>query len=252
VGKYRVTTRHTPETLFELFSLRHDIFYQEHHQTQLDSGLDIDEIDFLCDHLSIFDKTSGRVVGTYRITSSDRSKFFYSSHRFDLRPLLRLPGVKLELGRACVAFEYRRGSVIALLWKGIGEYCLKADARYLFGCASIRTTQPRHAHAFTAWLKDNGHFSEGLELVPHEERAFSPGEGKRELPFPLPPLFQAYLKAGAKIVSQPAYDRKLRCADFLTLLDLRELSEKHLRRYATSSSALSIAESGLLRPATDL
>lgn len=219
--------------------MRHDIFYQEHHGIQLESGVDIDEIDFVCDHLSIADQVSGRIVGSYRITSTERSRKFYSTQRFDLRPLLRLPGVKLELGRACVAPEYRRGSVVALLWKGIGEYCLKAEARYLFGCASIRTTFPRNVSAFTYWLKDQGYYSNSLVVVPHDERRLESYRVATEPPFALPPLFKAYLNAGAKVISEPALDRKLRCVDFLTLLDMRELSPARLKRYRLDDSTSS-------------
>ncbi len=201
--------------------------------------MDIDEIDFICDHLSIADKVSGRIVGSYRITSTARSRQFYSTQRFDLRPLLRLPGVKLELGRACVAPEYRRGSVVALLWRGIGEYCLKAEARYLFGCASIRTTFPRNVSAFTQWLKAEGFYSDSLMVMPHDERRLQACLGVTEPPFALPPLFKAYLNAGAKVISEPALDRKLRCVDFLTLLDMRELSPERLKRYRLNESTSS-------------
>ncbi|MDP2656859.1 MAG: hypothetical protein Q8O78_00410, partial [Candidatus Deferrimicrobium sp.] len=46
----------------------------------------------------------------------------------------------LELGRSCVALEYRDGKVISLLFRGIAEYLRRCGADALMGCASIHGT----------------------------------------------------------------------------------------------------------------
>jgi putative hemolysin len=38
-----------------------------------------------------------------------------------------------------------------------------------------------------------------------------------------PSLIGAYLQLGAKICGEPAYDPDFKCADFLTLLDIKDL-----------------------------
>ena len=36
----------------------------------------------------------------------------------------------------------RNGIVMNLLWRGVGAYMKNIDARYVFGCASIKTVEP--------------------------------------------------------------------------------------------------------------
>ena len=114
-------------------ALRYRVFYEEMgaHPTDEMTRLrrDFDDFDEACDHLLVIDsKRGGRkrgdVVGTYRLLRSQagRVQKFYSAGEFDLSPLLALDETILELGRACVAPEYRSGVVLRLLWQGIAEY----------------------------------------------------------------------------------------------------------------------------------
>ena len=45
----------------------------------------------------------------------------------------------------------------------------------------------------------------------------------------IPPLLKSYLKAGSKVCGEPALDRKFRCVDFLTILDVKLLSNSFQR-----------------------
>ncbi|MBK4737258.1 hypothetical protein [Noviherbaspirillum pedocola] len=62
------------------------------------------------------------------------------------------------------------------------------------------------------------------------------------LPFPLheqdsafkvevPPLLKGYLKSGAWICGEPAWDPDFHCADLLLLLSLSRMEERYARRY---------------------
>src|SRR5690606_10201285 len=54
--------------------------------------------------------------------------------------LTRLDGLRprmVELGRSCVAPEYRSGAVIRLLWAGLAAFLSRHDVDYLIGCASV-------------------------------------------------------------------------------------------------------------------
>src|SRR3546814_7431042 len=67
---------------------------------------------------------SGRIVACTRILTGERAPGadgFYSSGEFDLAMLDSLPGRMMEIGRTCVAAEYRSGAVIATLWQGIAS-----------------------------------------------------------------------------------------------------------------------------------
>jgi len=167
---------------------------------------------------------TGRVVGSYRITSSAHADHFEATTKFDLRPLFKLPGLKLELGRLSLLPHYRRETLLKLLWCGVREYALKAEANYLFGCATVPTTNEGTARAISKWLGDHGANSEELFVSPHPNREFEPDprNKRRKGPFGpiyLPPLFSWYLKTGARIASAPALDKKHRGSDFLMLVN---------------------------------
>jgi len=99
------------------------------------SGLDQDAHDGHCDHLLVIDTERDCLVGTYRLLSFDRvpSFGFYSESEFDLTNVKRSGLRLLELGRSCVALEYRDGRVISLLFRGIAEYLRRTDADALMG-----------------------------------------------------------------------------------------------------------------------
>ncbi len=129
-------------------ALRYRVFYEEMgaHPTDEMTRLrrDFDDFDGPCDHLLIIDRKRGEVVGTYRMLRSQagRAQKFYSAGEFDIAPLLALDEPVLELGRACVAPEYRSGAVLRLLWQGIVEYVRRHRIGLMFGCASFPGTDP--------------------------------------------------------------------------------------------------------------
>jgi putative hemolysin len=226
------------ENGFELekaLNLRYEVFYEELLNKKTRLGMDVDRFDSICDHLIITDKGSEKVVGTYRLISSTFSDRFYSETEFLIHNLKVAKGNKLELGRACVHKDYRNGITIALLWKGISEYMKRVDARYLFGCSSIASTNFIEISLIYKYLKELHFSSEDFRVYPKRkhiieqidhyldtfERFDIKTQTIEEL---IPPLLKSYLKAGAKVCGEPALDKKLRCADFLTVLDVELLN----------------------------
>ena len=47
----------------------------------------------------------------------------------------------------------------------------------------------------------------------------------------IPPLFEGYLRAGARVCREPAIDRAFRCADFFTIMDVTQMSKVFKRKY---------------------
>jgi len=226
-------TADTPFELRQVLKLRHEIFYKELQNKELDSQLDVDEYDFICDHLIIIDKKSSKVVGTYRLISSLFSDKFYSQGEFTLEKFLASPGNKLELGRACIHKDYRNGAMISLLWRGIIEYVKLTDTKYLFGCASVHTMDPLVASEMLEYLKEQNLSSEEFNIGPTEKY-------KSEITKPavteavkehVPPLLYSYIKAGAKFYGIPALDRDFDCYDFFMILKIEDLSKIFRRKY---------------------
>ncbi len=219
----------------EVLKLRADVFFEEYGIEAAAKALDIDEFDFQCDHLMIIDRQKQKIVGTYRVLCSKFTDHFYSETEFDLKNFIQTKEIKLELGRACISLEHRRGAVLNLLWKGILQYAQKMNARYLFGCSSVKTESFSEAKSLCLDLKIQGAHSNKWNIQTTPEFSipeFSSIEPKESF-IELPPLLRSYLKAGAKVHGDPAYDASFHCHDFLTILDLKEMSSLYEKKYFT-------------------
>jgi putative hemolysin len=224
-------TADSPFELKQALKLRHDIFYKEMQGRQTDSQLDIDDLDAHCDHLIIIDKKSHKIVGTYRLISSAFSDTFYSEGEFDISEVKKLPGNKLELGRACIHPDYRTGTIINLLWKGIAEYLKKTNTKYLFGCASVPTVDPQEAARLLAYLQSKELSVNDYNVKPTDKYFTLLPEATAEKEMELPALIQSYILAGAKFYGPPALDKDFACFDFFMMLKVDEMSRLFRRRY---------------------
>lgn len=228
---YTLKTASTMNELMSLFKLRYECFLEENNSQ--DEGYDLDEFDHLCDHLLIQDK-EGNTVGTYRVLCSLYNDTFYSQNEFVMDSFLAAPGVKVELGRACIDRAHRNGHVIDLLWKGIGEYCTLTSASFLFGCSSIKTVDSQKASSLTQYFSQTDTMETSYSIIPTDKYSMEiydcqidEGEMKKEVP----PLLRSYFNAGAKVQGEPALDREFHCIDFLTVLDITQITSSFKRRY---------------------
>jgi putative hemolysin len=238
--RFIVKTAENHEELAGALRLRYEVFYRELLEKRRVYGFDIDRFDFKCDHLIIIDKKSNTFIGTYRLISSLFAKEFYSETEFDISRILALPGVKLELGRACVHKDYRTGSSIALLWRGIAEYMKQTNTQYLFGCSSVKATDLHEiASIYQVLARD---FMVPSDLNVYPKRRFTIGkfneliaqvsdEDMLSAVEKIPPLIKSYLKMGAHICGEPALDKKFKCADFLTLFNTNTSAEIMHKKY---------------------
>lgn len=195
-------------------------------------GVDRDLYDPYCEHLVVRDEENGRIVGTYRILSPEaarRSGGYYSENEFDLTRLQLLREGMVEIGRSCIDPDYRSGATIALLWSGLARYMAQGGYRYLIGCASIGMADGGHNAA-------NLYRSLAAHLAPIEYRVFP------RHPLPLdqlcdgrpaepPPLIKGYLRAGAWIGGEPAWDPDFNSADFMMWLALDQLAPRYARHF---------------------
>jgi L-ornithine Nalpha-acyltransferase len=190
--------------------------------------------------LIVRDRGTSRVVGTYRLllaSEARRASGFYSEREFDLANLKRLDGELLELGRSCAHRNYRDKPLIQFMWQAIADYVRTCWVRYLFGCASLYTTDPREVGGFYAFLKARYYATEDLRVVPRPEYAFANGleeariNNDRSLFFRLPSLMKGYLRLGALVCGPPALDREFGTADFFLLLDISRMEREYLHRF---------------------
>jgi len=243
-GHFIVKTAENGADLEECLKLRFDVFHKEYMNKRRTYGVDIDKLDYLCDHLVIFDKRANRTIGTYRLNSSRFTNTFYSAGEFDLSKVLEIEGNKLELGRACIDREYRSGVVIALLWRGIAEYIQRTETKVLFGCGSIKTMEPLEIGLLTKHFIDTGALTYDYDVSPTKKYkvkqlakvleyidANRHEYVKKDVEAMIPPLFQSYVRMGARLCGEPAIDREFHCIDFLTLVKMDEMNPAIRSKY---------------------
>ena len=186
---------------------------------------DEDRFDPVCDHLLVEDRRTGDVVGTYRLQtghSAARNLGYYSEQEFDFTPYEQLRGQITELGRACVHSEHRNLMVLGMLWKGIVAYAREHGSRYLVGCSSLTSQDPRVGAAAFFELSDGHLVAPALRTFPQPAFYCDMQTLAEETP-KIPKLLRAYLSFGSKICGPPAIDREFKTIDFLTWMDLQEL-----------------------------
>lgn len=198
-----------------------------------EAGIDHNMFDPFCDHLLVRDTISNEVVGTYRILSPENARKiggYYSEGEFDLTRLAGLRSRMVEVSRSCVHPDYRSGVVIALLWSGLADYMQTRRYTYLLGCASISMADDGHAAAsIYNKLKYDSLSPVELRVFP---RCALPLEALNSaLRIPLPPLVKGYLRLGAYVCGDPAWDPDFNTANLLMLLPLSSLSAQYARHF---------------------
>ncbi|MDA8258230.1 MAG: GNAT family N-acetyltransferase [Betaproteobacteria bacterium] len=239
---YSVALARSEEEVREAQRLRYKVFVEElgaRIQSRI-PGHDIDLYDPFCEHLIVRESHADRIVGTYRILSpaaARRVGNYYSENEFYLNRLHNLRGRMVEVGRSCIHPEHRSGAVITLLWAGLADYMVSNGYDYLIGCASIGMADGGHnaANLFSQIAPDH--------LAPAEYRVF-PQHG---LPFErlangqpalVPPLIKGYLRVGAWICGEPAWDPDFNTADLLLLLPMSRMNPRYMRHFIKSAEPL--------------
>jgi len=224
---YSVSLAQNFEDRHAAYQLRFRVFNLELNeglQHAYATGEDVDEFDSFCDHLIVRDESTGAIVGTYRLqtgATAQRNLGYYSAREFNFAPYESLSTEMVELGRACIHPDHRKYEVLMLLWKAISRYAVERGARYLIGCSSVTSQDTNVGSALYASLKSML-APEPLRTVPTEHYAFPISECTE--PGRPPKLLRAYLSVGAHICGPPALDREFGTIDFLTLMDLANLS----------------------------
>ena len=239
---YTVALARSEEEVREAQRLRYKVFVEElgaHVKTRL-QGHDIDHYDPFCEHLIVRESGADRIVGTYRILSPEAARrvgSYYSESEFYINRLQNLRSRMVEVGRSCIHPDHRSGAVITLLWAGLAEYMVGNNYEYLMGCASIGMADGGHNAANLFSQIDPAH------LAPAEYRTF-PLHG---LPFDrlangqpalVPPLIKGYLRVGAWVCGEPAWDPDFNTADLLLLLPMSRMNPRYMRHFVKPAAAV--------------
>ncbi len=226
----------TPEDVRAAQRLRYQVFVDEMGACLdcAEPGIEADHFDSYCQHLLVRRSDTNEIVGCYRILTDIQARKaggYYSETEFDLTRILSIPGRFIEVGRTCVHPDYRNGATIALLWSGLARFIVMNQVEFLIGCASIPLiTGTRKASVIYDRLASN-------YLAPAEWRTFP------KVPLPkiqltgteeaaeIPPLVKAYLRVGAKICGEPAWDPDFNVADLFIMLRTENIGARYLRHF---------------------
>ncbi len=223
-----------PSEIAEAQRLRYKVFAEEMGANiSSKDGHDSDGFDAFCDHLLVRDGLTNQVVGTYRILGPDMANQaggYYSAGEFDLSRLQHLFDRTVEVGRACVHQDYRHSSTITLLWAGLAKYMQINRYEFMIGCGSVG-------------MADGGHMAASLYnklqasyLSPPEYRVFPncplPMDAlQKDLDVACPALIKGYLRMGAYICGEPAWDPDFNTADMLVMLPLSRLDKRYAAHF---------------------
>lgn len=215
--------------------LRYRVFVEEM-GARVDSaqpGIESDRFDPFCQHLVVRDRASDLVVGCYRILTDEGARDaggFYSQTEFDLTRILALPGRLMEVGRTCVRPDYRNGTTLALLWRGLTRFMFAHGYDSMIGCASIPLVGGSD-QALAIYHALNKHYEspEGCRVYPKMRLPRSKGTPVANAD--APPLLRAYLRAGARICGEPAWDPFFGVADLFLLLRLQDIRGRYARHF---------------------
>jgi putative hemolysin len=260
IGSLEVRLATTAKEIRRAQRLRFKVFYDEMSAAPSGAALisrrDVDEYDWICDHILVLDhevkprrfgQVRPKVVGTYRLLRQDvaeRNSGFYTRGEFDIAPLLKAHAGSrfLELGRSCVLRPYRNRRTVELLWRGIWSYVLHHRIDVMMGCASLEGTDPRHLALPLSFLH---HYA----AAPAEWQAralpdrFTPMDRlPKEAVDPkaalhaLPPLIKGYLRLGATFGTGAVIDRQFGTTDVLVILPVSAINPRYIDHFGPTAN----------------
>ncbi|MGP0018697.1 MAG: lysophospholipid acyltransferase family protein [Candidatus Sulfotelmatobacter sp.] len=259
---YLGTAREMPQLLWEVGRLRELTFRGAGEGTG--KSRDLDSFDEYYQHIFLWHKTKGELVGAYRagntaeILAEHGITGLYTNtlFRYDEKIFQKL-GPALELGRSFVRPEYQRQyAPLLLLWKGIARMVARQpEIQVLFGAVSISNDYSSASREMIYRFFEAHMQEDELAGLIEPRRPFRPGLLRRwdcqgmlralrdldELSQPitdveadgkgLPILLRQYAKIGGKLLGFNV-DRKFsNVLDGLVVVDLRQTEPAVLERY---------------------
>ena len=247
-GDLEVRLASSPDEVDASQALRYQVFYNEMNaipsREMAARQRDFDNFDSACEHLMVIDNCRAglydSVVGTYRLSRRENAAHaggFYTAGEYDITQITEQKGEVLELGRSCVAADYRTGHTMALLWRGIAAYVFRHDISWLFGCASLAGTNPEklalplsylhHFHLAPDGLRPRAleHLHTPMDRIPkaHIEKRLA-----REL---LPPLIKGYLRVGCFVGYGAVVDEQFQTTDVCVVVKTERVTGKYRQHY---------------------
>jgi putative hemolysin len=254
-GRFEARLAETAEEVAAVQHLRYRVFVEELGACVTDGdrerAVERDAFDAHCDHLILIDhhqtsaRARDRVVGGYRLLRGEIAASgpgFYGSGEYDLTRLARCAGRSVELGRSCVAPEYRGGVAMLLLWNALAGYVSQHGIEILFGVASFPGRDPgaiaealsnlHHFHRAPSALRVRARpeLFQDMNLVPRDKV-----DVRRAMTM-TPPLIRAYLRHGGVVGDGAVIDRGFNTVDVCLLMETARMTARYRNFYNVATA----------------
>jgi putative hemolysin len=251
-SRYEVRIASSPTEIASALRLRHEVFGVELNALSAsNSTLDLDMFDLRCKHLIAVERSTDRTIGTYRINSIDAGEGIDKFYSFDEFTIEDLPADILfngvEIGRACIALDHRGTKALFLMWKGLANFLTGANKRYFFGCCSIFTRDRNVGVQAYRKLAKSGFLHEDFRVSPRDNAINVAVSEINSKAASLPPLFEMYLRLGARVCGPPMIDHDFGTIDFFTVFDLENMNEKYRRMFFRQNQAKTFSSNSNLK-----
>ena len=255
-GRFEVRLARDAAEIASAQRLRYAVFVEEMGASAQDANhserLEIDGFDRHFDHLILIDHERevedplDQVIGVYRLMRKEvalAGPGFYGADEYDLEKLKKSPRKIVELGRSCVAQEYRRGAAMHLMWNGLAEYVLSRDIEIMFGVASFHGTNPddfaqalsflHHRHLAPVDIRVKAHAAhfQSMDLLAADQ--VDEVAARKQIPA----LIKAYLRLGGFVGEGAFIDHNFNTIDVCLLMDTTRMSERHRSFYSRAQGA---------------
>ncbi|WP_194095457.1 GNAT family N-acetyltransferase [Marivivens aquimaris] len=238
----------TPDEVRAAQRLRYRVFVEElggdgplvDHEAKIEA----DAFDPFFQHLLLIDTAKDEVVGVYRLLTCDAADAaggFYSESEFDLSALKASGRKLLELGRSCLAPEYRGGTGMFRLWTALAEFVAENEIDILFGVASFHGTNidqlapslsllhARHLAPADISATAKPYQPMNLLNVAEIDRVAAMKQ--------VPALIKAYLKIGGFVGDGAYIDHQFNTTDVCLILDTERLNPSQAALYRKDRNA---------------
>jgi putative hemolysin len=219
----------TPADVRAAQALRHACFVEGTGAAPRAGGVDSDAFDAVCQHVLVSERTTGRLVATFRflpLTSGAEIGRSYAAQYYDLEALRAYEKPMVEMGRFCIAADVKDPDVLRAAWGAMTAYVDREGVGMLFGCSSFHGTEPQaYAHAF-AMLKER-HLAPKRWLpqikapnVFRFAKALRQRADRAQALRTMPPLLRSYLTMGGWVSDHAVVDRDLNTLHVFTGLEI--------------------------------
>ncbi len=117
-----------------------------------------------------------------------------------------------------------------MLWAGLAKYMQINRYEYMIGCASVPMTDGGHvAASLFHKLKDEHMCTIENRVFPHTPLPIH--ALRNDIQVACPPLIKGYLRLGAEICSEPAWDSHFNTAEMLVMLSISNINKRYAAHF---------------------